>query len=104
MVVVPNSLGNVLWSLCKPDRDFETVRKRLGCRFGCLRWKTKERKKERERDGDENFEGGSLDLVVMGGGSCSRGREFESQYHMVIFSNIYLLSSFAFVFEKTENS
>ena len=48
--------------------------------------------------------GGWNSLVVMGGASCSRGREFESQYHMVIFSNIYLLSSFAFVFEKTENS
>ena len=39
------------------------------------------------------IEGGSLGLVVMGGDSCSEGREFESQHHILDghFSHINLL-------------
>ena len=39
------------------------------------------------------YNGGSPGLVVMGGDSCSKGHEFESQHHILDghFSHTYLL-------------
>ena len=48
--------------------------------------------------------GGSRGLVVRGGDSCSKGRQFESRHCILdgFFSHAYLLKDLQCVFEKTK--
>ena len=52
-----------------------------------------------------NWPGRSLGLVVTGGNSCSKGREFESQHHILDehFSHTYLFEKIVMFVSKDEN-
>ena len=49
--------------------------------------------------------GGSPGLVVMGGDSCSKGREFEPQHRILDghFKHYIVVRKLECLFEKTEN-
>ena len=49
------------------------------------------------RDKQDQILGGSPGLVVMGGDSCSEGREFESQHRMDISSHLFVVRIVMFV-------
>ena len=48
------------------------------------------------------IQGGSPGLVVIGGDSCSKGREFESQHHILDghFSHLFVVKIVMFVLKR----